>query len=255
MRCLLLLLLALPGVGGAQQLLAFRGDLAFRSETVNAVAARAYHQRIDELRSDGRLDVDGALLDRLHRIMNRLLPAAEYERPGARRIDWEVHVCRRCDENASAMAGGKLLVGEEFIAGIAPSDDELAFLLAHEMSHVLAEHTREFATMARYFLGNGLHRDYEDIQQDLDQSVEVQLRMAPAYAQQELEADYMGMVLGARSGFDPRAMIGLLSKLHSDGNGMFGFHPDEARRLAQARAMQETARLLRQRGVPGRSAP
>jgi Zn-dependent protease with chaperone function len=251
-RWLVTLLLSVPGLTGAQPLLDFRNDLAFQATTVNAFAAQVYHERIQRLAAAGKLDVDRTLLKRIRGLIARLRPAAEYERPASARIAWEVHVCRKCDENASAMAGGKLLVGEEFIRDIQPSDDELAYLLAHEMAHVLAEHTREFATTARYFVGMGLKRDYVDIQHELDESLGLQLRMAPLYKQQELEADYIGYILGARSGFEPEAMLSLLTKLHGDGPSLMDPHPSTEQRLQQARTMLETAKRLWARGIPDR---
>jgi len=249
-RWLMILLLAIPGLAGAQPLLEFRNDLAFRETTVNAFASQVYHDRIKRLAAAGRLDRDHALLERIRGLMARLRPAAQYERPAAKRIAWEVHICRKCDENASAMAGGKLLVGEAFIKSISPSDDELAYLLAHEMAHVIAEHTREFATTARYFVGMGMKRDYADIQHELNESIGLQLRMAPLYKQQELEADYIGFILGARAGFEPTAMLSLLRKLHSDGPSLLDSHPSAERRLKQAQTMLEAAERLRSRGIP-----
>ncbi len=249
-RWLMILLISVPGLAGAQPVLSFRNDLAFQATTVNAFAAQVYRNRIHHLAADGKLDRDPVLLKRLRRLIERLRPAVEYERPAAAHIAWEVHICRHCNENASAMAGGKLLVSEEFIAGIAPSDAELAYLLAHEMAHVLAEHTREFATTARYFVGMGLKRDYADIQHELDESLGLQIRMAPLYKQQELEADYIGFILGARSGFNPQAMLNLLRKLHDDGQSMLDPHPSTQQRLQQAQSMLEAAKRLWARGLP-----
>jgi predicted Zn-dependent protease len=247
-----LLFAVVPAAAVAQQVLDFRNDLAFHAKTVNAFAARVYHDRLQRLSAAGSLDVDRVLLKRIRDLVTRLRPAAEYERPISAKIDWEAHVCRKCGENASAMAGGKLLVGEEFIAQINPSDDELAYLLAHEMGHVLAEHTREFATTARYFVGMGLKRDYQDIQHEIDESFSLQLRMAPLYKQQEMEADYIGFILGARAGFEPRAMLSLLRKLDSDDSSMLDAHPSTQQRLQQAQAALPAAQRLRARGIPGR---
>ena len=149
------------------------------------------------------------------------------------------------------MAGGKLLVSEEFIAQIKPTDGELAYLLAHEMGHVLAEHTREFATSARYFVGMGLKRDYSDIQHEIDESFSLQLRMAPLYKQQEMEADYIGFILGAHAKFEPHAMLSLLHKLNMDGASILDAHPSTQQRLKQARAMLPAALRLYERGIPG----
>ena len=244
-RWLAVFMMIVPVLTGAQPLLEFRNDLAFQASTVNAFAAHIYDDRIRRLAAAGLLDGDHALLQRIRDLISRLRSAAEYEHPAAARIVWEVHVCRKCDENASAMAGGKLLVGEEFIASIAPSDAELAYLLAHEMAHVIAEHTREFATTARYFVGMGLKRDYADIQHELDESIGLQLRMAPLFQQQELEADYIGFILGARAGFTPTAMLSLLRKLQGGEPSIMDAHPSTQRRLLQAQTMLEAVERLR----------
>jgi predicted Zn-dependent protease len=241
------LLLALPGLTSAQALLEFRGDLAFSATEVERLAAEEYRERLHALERAGQLDRDPALAARLQDILSRLRRAAAYERPDSVRLDWELHVCSGCDESAAAMAGGKLLVSADFVASLALSDDELAYLLAHEIAHVLAEHTREFATLARAFVGNGLKRDYADIVQQLAQDLPVNLRMRPEYVQQELEADYVGFVLGAHAGFAPEAMLGLLDKLGADSRSVLDTHPGNDERVRRARAMLETARILAER--------
>lgn len=251
-RWLAIILITVPVAAGAQTVLDFRNDLAFRAATVNDFAARVYGERLQTLKSDSKLDRDPALLRRIRDLVEHLRPAAEYERPAVAALHWEVHVCRRCGENASAMAGGKFLVGEEFIKDIRPSDDELAYLLAHEMGHVVAEHTREFATTARYFVGMGLKRDYQDIQNEIDESLSLQLRMAPLYKQQEMEADYIGFILGARSGFNPQAMLSLLRKLNSDETALIDAHPGTAQRLQQARVVLPAAQRLYTRSLSAR---
>jgi predicted Zn-dependent protease len=241
------LLLAMPSLAGAQALLEFRSDLAFSATEVEQLAAQQYRERLRALEHAGRLDRDPALARRLQNILPSLRRAAAYERPDSVRLDWEIHVCSGCDESASAMAGGKLLVSADFVAALALDENELAYLLAHEIAHVLAEHTREFATLARCFVGNGQKRDYVDIQHQLADDLSVNLRMEPAYEQQELEADYMGFVLGAHAGFAPEAMLRLLGKLHTDSQSVLGTHPSDAKRLQRARAMLETARILAER--------
>jgi predicted Zn-dependent protease len=245
-RLILALLIAAPGLAGGQGLLDFRHDLAFDVRTVETTAEHAYRARLRSLAADGRLDANPAVLTRLHTLFARLLPASQLERPDAATLQWEIHTCRRCDENASAMAGGRLLVSEEFIDALALTDDELAYVLAHEMAHVLAEHTREFATTARFFLGNGLNRDYEDIQRELDESIAANLRMAPVYVQQELEADYMGLILGARSGFDPAAMPRMLRKLQTEAGQGFINHLDADVRMQRVLAALPAAQRIRE---------
>jgi predicted Zn-dependent protease len=245
MRTLLIAMLwfCAPAICGAQGLLEFRHDLAFDARTVEAVAERAYRARLGALATDGRLDANPQLLIRLHKLIAGLNAGVRRERPEAV-IAWEIHTCRRCDENASAMAGGKLLVAEEFVAAHSLTDDELAYVLAHEMAHVLAEHVREFATTARFFMGNGRNRDYEDIQNELDQSLSLLLQMSPVYIQQELEADYMGFILGARSGYDPDAMLRMLGKLGANRSSSFAPHADNDERARRVGAMLQAVRRI-----------
>lgn len=246
---LLALILAAPSLAAAQPVLDIPNDFHFDAGTVERAADRTYRARTRSLAASGRLDTDAALLARLQRLAAALDVAARFEIPGAAAVAWEIHTCRGCGENASAMAGGRILIGEEFIQELLPTDAELGYLLAHEMAHVLAQHTREFISVARYFVDNGRDRDYEDIENELDDSLAVGLRMATVFAQQEIEADYIGFVLGARIGLDPEAMPRLLGKLHTDLSQSFSLHPDNARRLRLARAMLESARRIHAAGI------
>ena len=251
-RVLAAALLIAPALAGAQPVLEFRDDLAFSASEINALAAQEFAARLRELARAGQLDRDPETGSRLHRILRRLQDAAAYERPSAALLAWDIHTCSGCDESASAMAGGKLLVSADFVSERALTDDELAYLLAHEMAHVLAEHTREFSTIARFFLGNGLKRAYDDIHQELAEDLPVNLRMGPDYVQQELEADYIGFVLGARAGFAPDAMLSLLGKLRTGDRPLLGTHPTDAQRVAHVRAMLEMGRRLASRSGSGR---
>jgi len=252
-RWLIAMLVAAPGIAAAQALLDLKRDLAFDARTVDAQAERAYHARVQALAAAaGRLDQDPVLLARIEALVARLKPAAVYELPSAASIAWEIHTCRLCNENAAAMAGGRLLVGEEFVASLALTDDELGYVLAHEMVHVLAEHTREFASTARYFLGNGRNRNFADIQNELAESIGANLRMAPVYRQQELEADFGGFVIGARAGLDPDAMLTMLGKLQAEKVSSFLPSVSPAERIERARAMLSAARRIREIGIPAR---
>jgi predicted Zn-dependent protease len=250
-KCLLpLLLAALAGPAWAQRVLDLPQDFAFNPADVSAFAAHAYGTRLRVLRAAGSLDTDPALKARIQRLFPRIERAAEYELPASAALAWEVHACRACDENASALPGGKLLVSADFIERLALTDDELGYLLAHEAAHVVAQHAREYATAARYLVDNGRRRSYDDIQQELDQSLAAALRLAEVSASQELEADYVGFVLGAHAGFAPGAMLSLLRKLAPGRTPLLGTHPGNALRLAQARAMLETARRLAAHPLP-----
>ena len=74
--------------------------------------------------------------------------------------------------------------------------------------------------------------------------------MAPPHKPQELEAGYIGFILGARSGFEPKAMLSLLHKLRADGPSRMNPHPSVRRRLQQALTMPEAADRVRASGIP-----
>jgi len=255
-RLLLLLSFAgalLPGTAAAQRVLDLAPQTAFSPLEINAYAVRAYGARLRTLSAAARLDPDPALKARLQRLLPALERAAEYEQPAAAAVAWEVHACSGCDENASALPGGKLLVSADFVARLALTDDELGYLVAHEMGHVLAQHTRELADAARYFVDNGRARGYADIENELGENFGVALRMQPLYVEQELEADRIGFVLGAHAGFAPDAMPGLLRKLGTGARPLVDTHPDAKRRMAQALGMLDAMRRIASR--PLRPAP
>jgi hypothetical protein len=89
--------------------------------------------------ADGQLDVAPEPLKRVRNIVARLIPAARYERPDGPAIRWEIHTCRHCDEQASAMAGGKLLVGEEFIAELDKMRVELTPMSGAKLQELVQE--------------------------------------------------------------------------------------------------------------------
>jgi predicted Zn-dependent protease len=232
----------LPAVASAQ-LFDFRRDLAFSEQEVVRVTEAIYRQRVDALRHAGALDRDAALAARGRTILGRLVAAAEIERPGTARQAWELHVSDSPSDNAAAMAGGKLLVSAPFVRALGLDDDELACLLAHEVAHVVAEHARESATAALAFVPKRRYRSYGDVQDELDSSLSLALKLQHVQAAQELEADFIGVVLAARAGYDPAAMLSLLRKLgEEDEPAIVRTHAPASERLAQARRTLSIAR-------------
>lgn len=243
MKVLAALVLAAWPALAAAQLFEFRRDLAFSEQEVVRAGEAAYRQRVEALRTAVALDRDATLAARAEAVLARLVVAAEAERPGAGRLAWELHLSDSPEDNAAAMAGGKLLVSAPFVRSLALDDDELACLLAHEVAHVVAEHARESATAALAFVPKRRYRSYVDVQDELDSSLSLALKLQHVQAAQELEADFIGIVLAARAGYDPAAMLSLLRKLgEEDAPSIVRTHAPPSERLAQARRTLPIAR-------------
>ena len=147
-----------------------------------------------------------------------------------RRREFRFTLVRAAVSNAYALPGGFVFITEPLLDLCAQDPDELAFLLGHEMGHVLRGHARSQLT-ARTFLnavtarlsGAGLM-----LRQLLNQGYSREL---------ELEADGEGARLAAAAGFDPRAAARALRRLEraSGGNAglaeYFSSHPPLAERV------------------------
>ena len=85
----------------------------------------------------GKLDDSGPQVERVRRIMNRLIP------PYIDRRNLRVRVVETKEWNASAMGNGAIWVYSGLLDQM--SDDELAVILGHELAHYTHEHSRKGA--------------------------------------------------------------------------------------------------------------
>jgi Zn-dependent protease with chaperone function len=142
------------------------------------------------------------------------------------------------------MPGGKIAVFTGLIDKLQLSDDELAMVVGHEMAHALREHARERIAKSQ---GTGallsLGAQLFGLGQlgDVAANVGTQLLTLKFSRDDETEADLVGLELGARAGYNPRAAVSLWDKMgRASGNGgNIGFlstHPNGADRM---RRLQE----------------
>jgi predicted Zn-dependent protease len=145
----------------------------------------------------------------LRDIVAKLIAASE--RPD---LQYRITILNSASVNAFALPSGNLYVTRGLIA-LANDTSELASVLAHEMSHVIARHAemreneaRQVALVTRVFTDLG--SDPETSALALAKS---KIKLASFSRAQELEADGIGIGIAARAGYDPYGAVRFLTAL------------------------------------------
>jgi predicted Zn-dependent protease len=187
------------------------------ADEVNAGAEKAYAQMMAEAKQKGALDKDAAQLQRIQAITKRLIAQTPTFRDDAAKWPWEVHVITLDEVNAWCMPHGKMAIYTGLIQKLNATDDELAAVMGHEISHALREHSREqISRQMSAQLGIGVVGALFGIG-DLGQSIAGQVANVtlnlPNSRQAETEADRIGIELAARAGYNPEAAVQLWEKM------------------------------------------
>jgi predicted Zn-dependent protease len=190
---------------------------------VEQASKQQYAQMMQEAASQKALAPSGhPQLQRLRRIAQRIIPHAVAWNPRARDWQWEVNLIGSQQINAFCMPGGKIAFYTGILDQLQLTDDEVAMIMGHEMAHALREHARErMGKSAATNIGAGLLSQLLGLG-NLGQTVAgmgVELINLRFGREDESEADLVGMELGARAGFDPRAGITLWQKMAAANKG------------------------------------
>ena len=119
------------------------------------------------------------------------------------------------------MPGGKIAFFTGILNQLSLTDDEVAMVMGHEIAHALREHARErmgksAATQGLSRLGGAVVSGLFGIDPRLTDMVAregANLLTLKFSREDETEADLVGMELGARAGYDPRAGVTLWQKM------------------------------------------
>ena len=228
--------------------------LLLPASQVTSMSAQAYTQTIAEAKKKNTLNVDPAQLERVRTISNRLIAQVGVFRPDAVNWKWEVNVEKNDQLNAYCMPGGKIMVFSGMMEKLQATDDELAAVIGHEMSHALREHGRERMSQA-YVQQFGLQALAAVFTSSAGSAavqaagVGSQLFFAlPNSRLQETEADRMGLELAARAGYNPDAAVTLWQKMTSMNKGappqFLSTHPASENRIADLKALAPKVRPL-----------
>jgi predicted Zn-dependent protease len=215
------------------------------SEDVQASSTKQYAQMMAEAKKKGVLDRNAAQLQRVQAITKRLVSQVDAFRPDASKWPWEIHVVSLDEVNAWAMPGGKMAIYTGLIEKLNATDDEIAAVMGHEISHSLREHARErisrqMGTQMAVGIAGALF-GIGDLGQGLGNMVADVTLNLPNSRTHEVEADRMGVELAARAGYDPRAAITLWEKMAKNSSGgqppkWLSTHPSHEDRINDLRA-------------------
>jgi predicted Zn-dependent protease len=187
----------------------------------------AYIALLQPLAKDGKIDSDPAMVARVHEITGRLIAQAIKYRPETKDWEWSVKVIDDPKTvNAWCMAGGKMAIYTGLILQIKPTDDELAQVMGHEISHALAKHTAEKMSRAMAMqVGLGAlaitqnDSRYAALTLTGAQVAAIVALELPNSRVAESEADRIGIELAAKAGYDPHAAVTLWEKMAKVGGG------------------------------------
>jgi predicted Zn-dependent protease len=232
-----------PGAVGVER----QQRMLVSQQEIDQAAVGEYKKVIAQAQQKGVLDRNPQLVQRVRAVANRLIPHTGAFRADAPKWAWETHVIQDDQMNAWAMPGGKMVVYSGLVEKLRLTDDEIAAIMGHEISHSLREHarervSREMATqlglsVAGAVLGVG------ELGQQLGGAVAQVTFTLPHSRTQEIEADRLGVELAARAGYDPHAAVSVWQKmLDAGGSGgpqFLSTHPSPENRLADLKVYAE----------------
>lgn len=241
-----------------------RSQASLVSDAQAAGASRqAYSKLLAEADRESALDNDPETIARVSGITDRLIAQAVQLRPETRNWQWEVHVLNSKEVNAWCMAGGKMAVYTGLLKQIRPSDDELAQVMAHEISHALLSHQAEKMSRVQMqqtglqigvIAGALAGYNVRGVASLADTAATVALQL-PNSREAESEADKVGMQIAARAGFDPRAAVSLWEKmLNTSGSRSpewLSTHPSPETRIQAMRQLADQNMPVYQQAVGG----
>ncbi|OBW93102.1 deoxyribonuclease HsdR [Gallibacterium genomosp. 3] len=227
------------------------------TRSINQSSANQYHQAITAERGKGTVDTTSTTAKRVHRIFSKMVPyARQYNKTGVP-FDWEITVIKSNELNAWAMPGGKMVFYTGLVNKLNLTDDEIAVVMGHEMAHALLEHgksqaNRQTAVSIAAVIAMGALASQgisAGASQDLVGSVADLGIMKPFSRSAENEADEVGLMLSAQSGFNPQAAPNLWDKMQKMSNSgpiptIFSTHPsDKSRKENLERLMPKAMEL------------
>lgn len=204
-------------------------------------------QAFDKLKKDQTIETN----PKINRYVKCVAGAITQEVEGK----WEVVVFTEDSPNAFALPGGKIGVHTGLLK-VATSQDQLAAVLGHEVSHVLANHGNERVSQKMAVeTGMKVTQAIANTQGALGRGLMGVLGVGAQYGillpfsrVHESEADLLGLDLMAKAGFDPRGSVALWQNMAKAGGAgspeFMSTHPSHSTRIADLQARIPSAMAL-----------
>ncbi|HSF70484.1 MAG TPA: M48 family metallopeptidase [Nitrospira sp.] len=209
-------------------------------------------QAYDQVKSDPKMkqSEDPREIEPVKRVAARIVEAAKRSKYAdmAKQFDWEVTVIKDDKTaNAFALPGGKMAVYTG-IFPMAKTEAGLAAVMGHEVVHALARHGAERMSQgqaanvgiqvlgAAAGMGTGNAALGQATMAALGVGAQVGV-LLPFSRKHESEADYIGILLAADAGYDPRESVALWERMAESGGGapaeFMSTHPSHGTRIDQ----------------------
>ena len=163
--------------------------------------------------------------------------------------DWEFHLVGDNNVNAFCMPGGKIVVFSGLLS-VAQREEEIAFILAHEISHALLDHSRtqqSARTVKTGLEGAALvgsiimdltgHHDLANATRGITIAADIGsefLLMKPFGRGHEIEADKLGIMIMYWAGYDVHNIPTFwqaMSAKSPNNHDFFSTHPSDSKRI------------------------
>ena len=235
------------------------------------MGAQAYNQ----VKADPKMrpSQDPREIEPVKRVAARIVEAAKRSKYAemAKQFQWEVTVIKDDKTaNAFALPGGKMAVYTG-IFPMAKTEAGLAAVMGHEVVHALARHGAErmsqgqAANVGMQVLGAaiGIGSKNPALGQAAMGALGVGAQVGvllPFSRKHESEADYIGILLAADAGYDPRESVALWERMGqaSGGGGPSEFlstHPSHDTRIEQLKEWMPEAMAIYEKRTPVPATP
>jgi predicted Zn-dependent protease len=224
---------------------------------VEEAAAQQYGKMLQQAQAKNALAPSNhPQVVRLRNIAQKIIPHTYDWNPRAKGWKWEVNLLVSDELNAFCMPGGKIAFYTGILDKLKLTDDETAMIMGHEAAHALREHARErMGKSAATNIGISIGASLLGLGNTGTQlaSMGGQLLTMKFGREDESEADLVGMELGARAAYNPRAGISLWQKMSAANKGappqFLSTHPSGPTRIADMEKNMAKVEPLYQRAI------